>query len=84
MPVSERNLSTEEKMNSTLKEARSICHEFNQPMQAISGLCELMIFNTEENDPKHDDLLKIRGLIERMANINRRLMGIIKNENYNW
>jgi C4-dicarboxylate-specific signal transduction histidine kinase len=71
----------QEKLTSAMKNARTVCHEFNQPMQAISGICELMIMGMGENDPKHDDILKIRGLIERMAGINRRLMNIIKNEN---
>ncbi|MFC1821106.1 response regulator [Thermodesulfobacteriota bacterium] len=74
--------SAEERLESAMKLARTVCHEFNQPMQAISGLCELMIMNMAENDPKHDDIMKIRGLIERMAGINRRLVGIIRNENH--
>ena len=74
-PTSER-----ERLANALKRAGTVCHEFNQPMQAISGICELMVMSMGENDPKHDDIMKISGLIERMAGINRRLMGIIKNE----
>ncbi len=60
--------------------AGAICHELNQPMQAVSGYAELLAGGISENDPQNEDIKKIKAQIDRMGTITKKLMRITRYE----
>jgi len=73
-----RRLLEEEKFRGVLEMAGAICHELNQPMQAVSGYADLLMLDGLKDDLTHGALKKIRAEIERMAEITRKLMKITR------
>lgn len=71
-------LSEQEKFKGVLELAGAVCHELNQPLQAVSGYSELLMVGVKEDDPIREQLGKIKGQVDRMAKITRKLMGITK------
>ncbi|HVN97560.1 MAG TPA: PAS domain S-box protein [Syntrophorhabdaceae bacterium] len=71
----EKKLS--EKLSAALEMAGTICHEFNQPLQAIIGYTELLS-EISEDSRINDITKKITGQIHRMGAITKRLMGLEK------
>ena len=71
-------LLEEERLKGILEMAGAVCHELNQPMQAISGMCELLMMDMTENDQLHSNIQKIKHQIDRMAEITRKLMGVTR------
>ncbi len=71
-------LSEQEKFRGVLEMAGAVCHELNQPLQAISGYSELLLMSLKEGDPHHEQIGKIKGLVDRMGEITKKLMGITK------
>ena len=65
-----------EKIHGVLEMAGAICHELNQPMQIISGYSEMILMNTQENDPIHVKAEKINKQIRRIGSITKKLMRI--------
>jgi len=65
-----------ERLKGVFQMAGAVCHEMNQPMQAILGNSELLMLNIEENDPLFHRLKKINDQIERMGIITQKLAGI--------
>jgi CheY-like chemotaxis protein len=69
-----------EKLQAVLETAGAICHELNQPMMAISGNAELLMYAVDENDPVYPKIAKIKSQVERMGIITQKLMGITRYE----
>lgn len=69
-----------EKLQAVLETAGAICHELNQPMMAISGHAELLMFTLDPQDPVYPKIAKIKSQIERMGAITQKLMGITRYE----
>ncbi len=69
-----------EKLQGVFEMAGAVCHELNQPMQAVLGYSELLMINMEEDDPRYDSLKKVKQQVDRMGKITRKLMGITKYE----
>lgn len=67
-----------ERLQVTLEMAGAVCHELNQPMQAVSGYTETLLREIPDNDPSHDRLDKMMIEINRMGRITRKLMRITK------
>jgi PAS domain S-box-containing protein len=67
-----------EKFQGVLETAGAVCHELNQPMQAISGYAELLSMNLTEEGPLYEDIEKIREQMVRMGEITNKLMKITK------
>ncbi len=67
-----------EKLQGVLEMAGAVCHEMNQPMQVISGLSELLLMNTPENEPQRGKLKTIFEQVQRIHKITGRLMAIRK------
>ena len=65
-----------EKLQGVLETAGAICHELNQPLQALSGYAELAQAGVNASDDYNSLVDKIRGQIERMAQITRKLHNI--------
>jgi len=76
------HLKYEEKLKGVLEIAGTVCHEFNQPLQVISGSAELLLLELEmAPDAPGSDLAKT--IVEqalRLGAINRKLMKITRYE----
>jgi CheY-like chemotaxis protein len=75
-----RKLLEEEKLKGVLEMAGAVCHELNQPMQAILGFAQLLLMDMPEEHPNFEYLGIIRNQIGKMGEITRKLMRITKYE----
>jgi PAS domain S-box-containing protein len=66
------------KMQGVIEMAGAVCHEMNQPLQVISGLCELIMMDADEAGPFTDRLKTIRSQAGEMGRITGKLMGITR------
>lgn len=69
-----------EKLQGVIEMAGAICHEMNQPMQAISGYSELMLMDIPEDIPMYTNIQKIKGQVDRMGKITSKLTKITRYE----
>ncbi len=69
-----------EKLQGVIEMAGAICHELNQPLQAVSGYSELLLMDISDDNPLNGDLKKIKEQIARMGRITRKLMRITRYE----
>jgi signal transduction histidine kinase len=69
-----------ERLQVLLEMAGAVCHELNQPMQAISGYSESLTLNIEKEGPLYPKLVKIMELARTMGNITGKLMKITRYE----
>lgn len=69
-----------EKLQVLLEMAGAVCHELNQPMQAISGYSENLVLNVKKDDPLYSKLIKIMELAQAMGDITKKLMKITRYE----
>jgi PAS domain S-box-containing protein len=67
-----------EKLQAILEMAGAVCHELNQPLQAILGYSELIIMDQDPESPLVRDLGIIRNQITRIGAITKRLSEITK------
>ena len=58
--------------------AGAVCHELNQPMQAISGYSEIITMGLEDDNPLYDKINTIKQQITRMGDITKKLMTITR------
>ena len=76
----QRELMQREKLQGVLEMAGATCHEFNQPMQVISGYAELLLRDRSESSPGYEELKRIRDASDRMIEITRKLQQIARYE----
>jgi len=76
----QRDLMRREKLHGVLEMAGATCHEFNQPMQVISGYTELLLRDSEESGAGADELKRIKAASDRMIEITRKLQQITRYE----
>jgi PAS domain S-box-containing protein len=69
-----------EKLEGVLETAGAVCHELNQPLQALSGFTEILAVKTDEHAEAWDYLAKIMDQIERIGYITAKLQGITRYE----
>jgi PAS domain S-box-containing protein len=70
-----------EKLQGVLEMAGAVCHELNQPMQEAMFTCSDLLGNESLTLAQlHEKVLGIRGQLNRMANMTRRLMHITRYE----
>ena len=79
-----RKLVKREKLSGIVEMAGAICHELNQPMQAVTGYSELLLMQIPETDPKHSYVKKMITQIDKMAEITKRLMNITRYESQDY
>lgn len=65
-----------EKLEAVLETAGAVCHEFNQPLQSISGFSELLTMQVKEDSPLHKYTAGIQDGVFRMAELTRKLLEI--------
>ena len=68
-----------EKLEGVLETAGAACHEFNQPLQALSGYMEIMEIKLKGREAA-DYIEKINAQIERMRDISDKLHGVTRYE----
>ena len=73
-------LMQREKLRGVVEMAGATCHEFNQPMQVISGYSELLLKQIPQDSPLHSKALKIKEASEIMAEITAKLQQITRYE----
>jgi PAS domain S-box-containing protein len=74
-----QNRIQKERLEGVLETAGAVCHEFNQPLQAISGYTELMAMRLDGHDAlSYVD--KLTAQIERMRDITDKLQGVTRYE----
>jgi len=74
-----QNRMQREKLEGVLEIAGAVCHEFNQPLQAISGYTELMAMKLDGHEAQ-SYIDKLTGQIERMRDITDKLQGVTRYE----
>jgi len=76
----EKERMEKERLKGILEMAGAICHEMNQPLQAASGLAELLLMDWPADDERCEDIREIKEHIKRMGTITKKLMKITKYE----
>jgi PAS domain S-box-containing protein len=74
----QRELIRREKLHGALEMAGATCHEFNQPMQVISGYTELLLRDIRDSGPGYEELKRIKAASDRMIEITRKLQQITR------
>ncbi len=74
----QEQLREKEKLQGVLEMAGAVCHEFNQPLQSISGFSELLLMETNRDDPGYAKLINIKTSCDRLGALTRKIMGITK------
>ncbi len=69
-----------EKLESALETAGGVCHEFNQPLQALSGNLEILAIKMNQSNEALCHIEKALDQIERMRAITDKLQGITRYE----
>lgn len=75
--ASEPESVSRDDLGEVLKEAGTLCHQLNQPIQCVSGYTELLLMDLPEDDPIFQRLSAISTQVQRMADITRQLMDFI-------
>ncbi len=76
----EEELRYHEKIQGVLEMAGAVCHEINQPLQAISVYSELLLMDMPEDENQYEMAEKIKNQVDRMGEITRKLMTITRYE----
>ncbi|MGD9216031.1 MAG: DUF3365 domain-containing protein [Desulfobacteraceae bacterium] len=66
------------KLQGVLETAGAVCHEVTQPMQAVTGYCELLLMKIDDDSPHYKHLNAIREHVERLSGITTKLMKITR------
>lgn len=75
-----KKLIEEQKLQGVLEMAGAVCHELNQPMQAISGFAQLLLMGMDEDDANFEYIEIIKNQVDKMGSITKKLMRITKYE----
>ncbi len=70
----------EEKLRGVLAMSGTICHELNQPLQFISGNCQLLLMDLEKGSPAYNRVTKMKEQIDRLGDMTKKLTQISRVE----
>jgi PAS domain S-box-containing protein len=76
----EKELLNREKVRAALATAGAATHELNQPLQIISGYCEILGEQLDHDDPNGHIIRKIEEQVLRMSEISKRMNKVIRYE----
>ncbi|MFO7752624.1 MAG: GAF domain-containing protein [Desulfobacteraceae bacterium] len=77
--AAEKEKFEKERLQGVLEMAGAVCHEINQPVQAILGYSELLLMNSREVRTKEtDSLFTIQSQAARIGEITKKLSGITR------
>lgn len=65
-----------ERFRGVLEMAGAVCHDLSQPAMAAGGYAEVLLSGAPENGPLRESLLKIIEQVEKIGNINKKLLKI--------
>jgi signal transduction histidine kinase len=68
------------KLQGVLETAGAVCHELNQPMQAVTGYSELLKMNVERQSPQYHKAVAILKQVKRLSSITAKLQTITRYE----
>ncbi|MDY6906047.1 MAG: response regulator [Thermodesulfobacteriota bacterium] len=68
------------KIQGVLEMAGAVCHELNQPLQAIMGHVQLAMLDVDADNPVFETMQTIKIQVDRMAEITNKLMRITRYE----
>lgn len=74
----ELELMEKKKLQGVIEMSGAVCHEMNQPLQVVSGICELIMLDADESDPLFERLQTIYRQVEEMGRITGKLMDITR------
>ena len=69
-----------EKLQGVLETAGAVCHELNQPLQAITGYAQLLSAGIDPAHPDYPWIVKLTQDAQRIAGITRKLQNITRYE----
>ena len=67
-----------EKLQGVIELAGAVCHEMNQPMQAVSGHADLLMLEVDPHDRLYARVATISEQVTRMGVITKKLMSITR------
>ena len=67
-----------EKLQTISELLRALCHEMNQPLQAISGYSDLIKLDLMGNNSVQRDIKQIRDQINKAVRINKKIANVAK------
>ncbi len=70
----------QEKLQGVLEMAGAVCHEMNQPLQAVTWALELLLSETRQEERLSSAIRDIHRNIEKIGSITRKLQGITRYE----
>jgi CheY-like chemotaxis protein len=73
-----RRRAEKETLKAVLETAGGVCHELNQPLQAVMGAVQLQLMDVDPSLPLHAALSEIDEHVRRMGEITRKLMKITR------
>lgn len=76
----EDQLHQAQKMESVGRLAGGVAHDFNNMLMVISGYTDLVLIQTESDDPRHSSLQEIRKAVGRSANLIRQLLAFARKQ----
>ena len=76
----EAELKEREKLKGTIEMAGAVCHQLNQPLQALFVYTELLLRDLTEDNLTRKSALNIKDQIARISRITEKLMGITRYE----
>lgn len=71
-------LMERKKLQGVIEMSGAVCHEMNQPLQVLSGICELIMLDADESDPLFERLQTIYRQVGEMGRITGKLMDITR------
>ena len=73
-----------ERLQGVLEMAGAACHELNQPLQVISGNCELLLKDFPYDNDVKNKLMKMEKNIDKLSSITTKIMNITRYETKNY
>ncbi len=82
--AAEREKVEKERLQGVLEMAGAVCHEINQPLQAILGYAELLMINTESENKDTHNIKLIKEQANRLGKITKKLSNITRYRTVNY
>ncbi|WP_022666023.1 GAF domain-containing protein [Desulfospira joergensenii] len=76
--ASEKETAEKERLQGVLEMAGAVCHEINQPLQAIIGFSDLLLLGTEDEETVDRGLNAIKSQADRLGRITQKLSNITR------
>lgn len=74
--AAEKEKFEKERLQGVLEMAGAVCHEINQPLQAILGYSELLLMESDHNTVEETNIHSIKSQASRLGRITRKLSNI--------